>query len=342
MMEGQFEFRLVVKGLQASQTFQVLPGTTTIGRQAGNDLQLDHVQISRRHARLDCTLTGCQITDLGSSNGTYVDGEKLPPHTPLPLSHSAEIRIGALEMLFEQIAVPAAPLAEHGPAREAVAPPQAETEEVEMGTPALHRDGTDSRAAYPSSAGGTVWGGPPSLAAPPTVPDPSSGGEPSLPPRLSLESQRLLGFLPGIYHTPYMARLLGLVEAILTPIEWNVDNFDLYLNPGTSPAAFLPWLVNWFEIASDPIWREAQRRRLLAEAHEIYARRGTRWAVARVMEIYIGCKPEIIDLAEGQVPFTFTVRVPLRAQEVDRELVERLIDANKPAHTSYTLEFVGS
>jgi phage tail-like protein len=160
-----------------------------------------------------------------------------------------------------------------------------------------------------------------------------------VPPGLSTHSRRLLSYLPGIYHTDFMARFLGIFESILTPIEWNVDNFDLYLHPGTAPTGFMPWLANWFEIAFDPTWSEAQRRTLLAEAHQIYARRGTRWALSRVLEIYTGRKPEIIDLGEGQEPCTFTVKLPLRKRDANQELIAAITDANKPAHTTYTLEF---
>ena len=137
-----------------------------------------------------------------------------------------------------------------------------------------------------------------------------------------------------------MARFLALFESILAPIEWNVSNFDLYLHAGTAPLSFLPWLASWFGVTFDSTWSEAQRRTLLAEACQIYARRGTRWALARVLEIYAGHAPEIVDQAEAQTPFTFTVRLPARRREINRELLQRIIDANKPAHTSYTLEFL--
>ncbi len=125
----------------------------------------------------------------------------------------------------------------------------------------------------------------------------------------------------------------------MTPIEWNVDNFDLYLNPRTTPAGFLPWLANWFSISFDSTWSEAQRRLLLSEAHEIFARRGTRWALARVLEIYTGKEPEILDQEEKEDPFTFMVRLPVTEKEFQRNLIEQIVDANKPAHTNYKLEF---
>ena len=136
-----------------------------------------------------------------------------------------------------------------------------------------------------------------------------------------------------------MSRFLGLFESILTPIEWNVDNFDMFLDAGTSPLAFLPWLAGWYEIVFDDTWSETQRRTLLNEAPQIYARRGTRWSLCRLIEIYTGSLPEIVEFADPKDPFTFTIKLPLRERDVNRQLLENLIDQNKPAHSSYILEF---
>jgi phage tail-like protein len=322
-MAEKFEFRLHIEGPETSQVFLVPVGTTTIGRQAGSDLQLNLAQVSRRHAQLDCTSSECQITDLGSANGTTVNGEKLTPHVPVLLPPNATIKIGPFELTLEkspgevpQVEEPPPPV-ELAREPEPVAEPSVEVVEW---------------AAAP----------PPPAAPPPSKPPPEPGpvGESLVPPGLSTRSRRLLSYLPGIYQTDFMARFLGIFESILIPIEWNVDNFDLYLDPGTVPTGFLPWLANWFEITFDPTWGEAQRRTLLAEAHQIYARRGTCWALSRVLEIYTGHKPEIIDRGKDLEPFTFAVKLPLRAGEVNRELVERIIDANKPAHTTYTLKIL--
>jgi phage tail-like protein len=137
-----------------------------------------------------------------------------------------------------------------------------------------------------------------------------------------------------------MRRFLGIFEAILTPIEWQIDNFDLYLDPGTAPVGFLPWLASWFDVAFDPSWDEVQRRQLLREAHRIYARRGTKWALSRVLEIYTGKTPTIVDADEDLAPFTFKVTLPFSAARSERAMVERLIDVHKPAYALYELEFV--
>jgi phage tail-like protein len=179
---------------------------------------------------------------------------------------------------------------------------------------------------------------PPTPPAPP-LPRPSAPLPPGTPPGLTQHSSRLLPYLPGIYHTDFMSRFLGLFESILTPIEWNIDNFDLFLNPGTTPAEFLPWLARWYEISFDDSWSEAQRRQLLKEAHQIYGRRGTKWALSRILEIYTGHPPDIDDESADLDPFTFTVKIPLRQKELNQELIERIIDMNKPAHTTYKLKF---
>jgi len=163
--------------------------------------------------------------------------------------------------------------------------------------------------------------------------------QPSLPPGLDCNSHLLLDYLPGIYHTDFMSRYLALFESILVPIQWNIDNFDLFLSPGTAPADFLPWLAGWFDVIFNDNWTEAQRRAFLQEAHRLFARRGTRWALARLLEIYLGVQPEIDDTGSKLEPFTFAVNIPLRENEVKLELIERLIDLHKPAHTSYKLRF---
>jgi phage tail-like protein len=178
---------------------------------------------------------------------------------------------------------------------------------------------------------------PPEAAAEPLGPDVIPPDQP--PPGITLHSQRLLQQLPGIYHTDFMSRFLALFEATLLPLEWTVDNFDLFLSPGTSPTLFLPWLANWYEIIFDSTWSEAQRRTLLKEAHKIYSRRGTRWALNRVLEIYLGKAPEIEEFQDERDPYTFTIKLPVRSGQYSQELIERLVDVSKPAHTNYILKF---
>jgi adenylate cyclase len=74
-----------------------------IGRDAGQcDLPLVHATVSRRHARLTFTGNGLHVEDLGSTNGTSVDGTVLRPGAALTLNAGAKLRIGEVELAFRQ------------------------------------------------------------------------------------------------------------------------------------------------------------------------------------------------------------------------------------------------
>ncbi|RMH02773.1 MAG: hypothetical protein D6704_13630 [Nitrospirae bacterium] len=193
-------------------------------------------------------------------------------------------------------------------------------------------------------------------------PQPESEHRPywgEVPPGLQRYSTRLIHYLPEIYrpfreHTgvgapmngdfgrrehTFLSRFLAIFESILLPIEWTVDGFDLFLHARTTPKGFLYWLAGWFALTFDPGWDEARRRQFLVEASNIYARRGTKWALQRVLEVYTGVMPEIVDDTDELPPHTFIVRLPLRKQDVNVVLVEKLIESHKPAHTTWKLQW---
>ncbi|MFO7634037.1 MAG: FHA domain-containing protein, partial [Caldilinea sp.] len=290
-MAQQAILRLQIAGPGATPEYLDLsPGETSIGRADTNALVLPDKMVSRIHARIECISPGtCQIIDLNSANGTLVNGRKLAPGEPTLLDAGAVVKIGPFTLTVQQVPLRTAPAAEY------VSPP------VDSGSPP--KSEPDSPPVPPAAP-------PPSAVS--VNKDPAGGAE-RLLPGLTLHSQRLLHYLPDIYQPPcddssgvhdcfgdtdfgpqrFMSRLLGLFESILLPIEWTVDNFDLFLDPRTSPAGFLNWLANWFEITFDASWTGQQQRTLLREAHEIYARRGTRKALSRMIEIYTGQPPEI-------------------------------------------------
>jgi phage tail-like protein len=348
------EFRLHVKGPEGTQDFVLPVGQAILGRDPSNEVLLANPLVSRKHARFTCTESTCELVDLGSANGTSVDGDKLDPEAPVSLSDGSVITIGPFEILVEVVETAAA-----GEKSEAVEKPAAETPASEAAVveqqvppkPAGEKPAA-RKAAKPAEEKGEekkvtaakVAAAAKAAVPPPPPPSPAAvemaqPEDSRTPPGLGMHSQRLLNYLPGIYQTDFMSRFLALFESILIPIEWNVDHFDMYLNPGTAPSSFLPWLANWYTVIFDATWSESQRRTLLKEAHLIYYRRGTRWALSRVLEIYLGKKPEISEFTIEKEPFTFVVNLPMSKANVNQELVEAIIDSSKPAHTTYKLTF---
>src|SRR5262245_24131972 len=59
-------------------SFELLPGAPlVVGRAPNSDIPIIDPTISRRHAEVESTDTGAIVRDLGSSNGTYVNGTRV-------------------------------------------------------------------------------------------------------------------------------------------------------------------------------------------------------------------------------------------------------------------------
>lgn len=72
-------------------------GRTRIGRDANNVVVLDSVKVSRSHAEIDATRGAAVLVDLGSSNGTRVNGRKVRWQA---LKHRDLIALGDVELRF--------------------------------------------------------------------------------------------------------------------------------------------------------------------------------------------------------------------------------------------------
>ena len=68
---------VTVKGPNPGRTFDLKASATSIGRQPDVDIYLESLAVSRQHAKVVCHNGDYFIEDLGSSNGTFVDGVRL-------------------------------------------------------------------------------------------------------------------------------------------------------------------------------------------------------------------------------------------------------------------------
>ncbi len=89
-----------ILGPMANQTLNLTEEVTTIGSVAGNTVVLADPAVSRKHAgirKLDGNTY--ELADLGSTNGIYVNGHKVPKKT---LEPGDIIRVGNTEAIFKR------------------------------------------------------------------------------------------------------------------------------------------------------------------------------------------------------------------------------------------------
>src|SRR5438046_8689846 len=95
--------KLVVNGT----TYELVDDLITIGRSPDNTIVINNPSVSARHAHLQLAGETYRLKDLGSTNGTHVNGK---PVTETLLSFHDRIRFGATEARFEPDASGSRPL----------------------------------------------------------------------------------------------------------------------------------------------------------------------------------------------------------------------------------------
>jgi len=89
---------LVVRGgPQNGLRFALLDRVTSLGRSVENDISLDDITVSRRHAVVERNGEKFTVHDNGSLNGTYVNQRRI---TMADLAHGDELQVGKFHFLF--------------------------------------------------------------------------------------------------------------------------------------------------------------------------------------------------------------------------------------------------
>jgi predicted Zn finger-like uncharacterized protein len=86
----------VIQGAATGQIFQITKSRTTLGR-SGADINLDDPEASRQHAVVEIYGEQAILRDLGSTNGTFVDLERIEHQA---LNNQNEFRIGSHVLMF--------------------------------------------------------------------------------------------------------------------------------------------------------------------------------------------------------------------------------------------------
>lgn len=166
----------------------------TLGRTTGNEIVLTGEGVSRHHARLSRSTTGWLVTDLASTNGTFLEGQPLTPHIATNWLPGQVLRVGPFALQWRS------------------AP-----DDNENATALLPAASLDPVTPYPLAATPA-----PRPATPVFMPPPPVAGPPPQPP--AGQSRRFplwLGLLAGL------ALLLCLAAAVLLAIARPGPGFGL-------------------------------------------------------------------------------------------------------------------
>lgn len=179
-----------------------------------------------------------------------------------------------------------------------------------------------------------------------------------------------LRFLPSIYHPKtadepsFLREYLWIFHHLFDSITKKLDRVHELFNPYSTPPGFLPWLASWFAISFDEDMSEAKRRQLVKEAVSLFAIRGTKRALIKMIklttdldvEIEENCWPfkglrvgvssrigvDTLVLPEILPSSAFVVNVPKKFDEISEATLVRLhkvIEEEKPSSSIYFLRF---
>ena len=91
-IEGLSGYALVVeRGPRSGMTYMLAPGNTTVGRHPESDIFLNDVTVSRHHCRFVVSDESISVEDSGSTNGTYVNDQRIDA---TGLSPGDEVMVG--------------------------------------------------------------------------------------------------------------------------------------------------------------------------------------------------------------------------------------------------------
>jgi len=86
-----------------SLSFLLKQKVYSIGRREGNDIVIPDPYCSGRHAELRASEDSFQITDLGSTNGTLVNGVRIEPNSPTEIRIGDEVTVGNTVLRLEAV-----------------------------------------------------------------------------------------------------------------------------------------------------------------------------------------------------------------------------------------------
>lgn len=152
------EFRMIVRtGPNPGTVFELTKEVSLIGRDVTNDVVVGDAEVSRQHSRITRTPGGYVLEDLGSTNGTFVNGERLVaprvmnPGDLVALAETVSLTFDATSP--EAAATVAQPAATAEPAKKAPGAAAQPAAQAKPASPPISAE----EASPPEKKGGKPW-----------------------------------------------------------------------------------------------------------------------------------------------------------------------------------------
>lgn len=177
-----------------------------------------------------------------------------------------------------------------------------------------------------------------------------------------MDASRIARFLPETYRMALapgepLAALLGAMEALHAPSEAVLRQIDDYIDPLRAPDDFALMLASWLDLDRYLDWTGGQKgagqaryaaglshlRVLSTMAAHLMRWRGTRHALERFLCAATGIAGFTVeenpaDANGAPRPFHIRVQAPAAARHLS-DLVQRIVDAERPVYVTYDIEF---
>ncbi len=313
------------------------------GRTSNNDLPLRDKQISRQHFRVLWRDGNFWVEDLDSMNGVFLNTTRIDSQIPMPLTVGDAIRVGPFVLTLERIVRPVSTdtgsgenkdIQSNGDLRRLRQEITPRPGVVEISPVPVYNPTPVSRPSISPHQLDAMM--PRVQVRPDRYPDGVDG--------IPKDRSSWLKYLPGIYsdsaydQTEFMGRYLLILESLFSPIMWLVDNFDMYLSPETAPEEWLQWMASWFDIELLQHIPQERQRELVGQIGWLFLRRGTRVGLERLLELYFGVTPEIIENVDGHCHFSVRIRLSQSDVEDGAKIAERLVASQAPAFATFALD----
>lgn len=171
-----------------------------------------------------------------------------------------------------------------------------------------------------------------------------------------------LSYLPAVYQDDkksqqFLERYLSLFGTFFQEMEEEIESVSKYFDVDTVSGDFVQWLGTWIGIPADEVWSETQLKELIRRSPELYQERGTKQGIEKMVEIYTGERPFIVEYFQYKTmlevpelkplvtqlysanPYTFCVLVQQQVMENEKQrlFVQKILDEQKPAFTEAKL-----